>query len=125
MVDIAVPTAVAVQVPEAPPISMRAPAAKRTVSPFGSGKSGNKPVAKPSPPNNSPLEIEFAEMARAWRRYRSTNSRDAVYIYLASVFGIVTRWQRLNCAMAQGTGVFKKLSSTVTGASKLWRFVSK
>ncbi len=98
MVDIAVPTAVAVQISEAPPIPIRAPAAKRAVCPFGSGKSGNKPVAKPNPANNSPLEIELAEMDRAWRKYRSTNSRDAVYIYLASVFGIVTRWQRLNCA---------------------------
>jgi hypothetical protein len=36
---------------------------------------------------------------RAWRIYQSTNSREAVYIYLASVFGIVTRWRRLNCAV--------------------------
>ncbi len=79
MVDIAVPTAAAVQISEAPPA--QAPAAKTTVGQFGSDKSRNKPVVKPNPASNSPLEIELAEMARAWRRYQSTNGRDAVYIY--------------------------------------------
>ncbi len=31
--------------------------------------------------------------------YRSSHDRDAVYIYLASVFDIVMRWRRLNCAL--------------------------
>ena len=30
---------------------------------------------------------------------RSTNGRDAVYIYLEAVFAVVTRWQDLNCAV--------------------------
>ncbi len=47
------------------------------------------------------LEIELAEMARAGRKYQSTHDRDAVYIYLASVFAIVTRWRLLSCAQKQ------------------------
>jgi hypothetical protein len=38
-------------------------------------------------------------MDRAWRKYQSINDRDAVYIYLASVFAVVSRWRRLNCAL--------------------------
>ena len=52
-----------------------------------------------SPFTKSGLETELAVTNRAWRKYRSINDRDAVYIYLASVFGIVTRWRRLNCAV--------------------------
>ncbi len=104
MVDIGVPTATAVQIPEAPPI--QEPAAKRTV-PLGSGKFANKPIAKPSPATNSSLEIELDEIRRAWRKYRSTNSRDAVYIYLASVFGIVTRWRRLDCAVKKSRAALR------------------
>ena len=37
-------------------------------------------------------------MDRAWRKYRLINDRDALYIYLASVFELVTRWRHLNCA---------------------------
>ena len=45
------------------------------------------------------IDTELAEIRRAWRTYQSTNSRVAVYIYLSSVFGIVMRWRRLNCAV--------------------------
>jgi hypothetical protein len=47
----------------------------------------------------SSIEGELAEMDKAWRKYQSINDRDAVYIYLASVFGVVMRWRRLNCAL--------------------------
>ena len=45
------------------------------------------------------MKPNWLKIDKAWRKYRSTNSRDAVYIYLASVFALVTRWRRLNCAL--------------------------
>ena len=89
-----IPTA---QVPEAPPRG--APAESRTVAPFRSGHSDYRAIANPSVASRSVLEIELAEMDRAWRKYQSIKDRDAVYIYLASVFAIVMRWRRLNCAV--------------------------
>jgi hypothetical protein len=50
-------------------------------------------VAKPD------IDTELVEIRRAWRAYQSTNSREAVYIYLSRVFAVVTRWQRLDCAL--------------------------
>ena len=58
-----------------------------------------KSIAKPNFATKSDVEIELAEMDRAWRKYRSINDRDAVYIYLGSVFEVVMRWRRLNCAL--------------------------
>jgi hypothetical protein len=48
-----------------------------------------------------PLDMELSELRGAWKRYRSTNSRDAIYIYLTAVFPVVMRWRRLNCAMTK------------------------
>jgi hypothetical protein len=72
---------------------------RKIVGPLSSHPYARKSIAKPSFAPKSFLEIELREMDRAWRKYRSINDRDAVYIYLASVFGIVMRWQRLNCAL--------------------------
>jgi len=41
----------------------------------------------------------LVSLRKAWEQYRSTNSRDAVYIYLKVVFAVVTRWRLLNCAV--------------------------
>ena len=59
----------------------------------------NKPISRPTLISVSSIEAELAEVRSAWARYRKTNSRDAVYIYLASVFAVVSRWRRLNCAL--------------------------
>jgi hypothetical protein len=56
-------------------------------------------TAKPFLPEQPGIETELAEVRKAWRVYRGTNSRDAVYIYLSKVFQVVTRWRRLNCAV--------------------------
>jgi hypothetical protein len=56
-------------------------------------------ISRPTLNPVSSIGAELAELRNAWARYRSINDRDAVYIYLASVFGIVMRWQRLNCAV--------------------------
>jgi hypothetical protein len=58
----------------------------------------NASVSKPLLHPVSGIETELAEMDRAWRKYRSINDRDAVYIYLASVFKVVMRWRLLDCA---------------------------
>jgi hypothetical protein len=60
---------------------------------------GNKPISRPTLISVSSIGAELAEVRSAWARYRSIKDRDAVYIYLASVFGIVMRWRRLNCAL--------------------------
>jgi hypothetical protein len=74
---------------------------RKIAGPPSSYPHARKPIAKPSIATKSFLGIELAEMDRAWRRYQSTNDRDAVYIYLAAVFGIVMRWRRLDCAMKE------------------------
>ena len=52
------------------------------------------------PTLNAASGIEaLAKVRTAWARYRATNSRNAVYGYLQSVFALVTRWRRLNCAV--------------------------
>ena len=59
----------------------------------------NERISRPTLNPVSSIEAELAEVRSAWARYRKTNSRDAVYIYLASVFAVVIRWRRLNCAL--------------------------
>ena len=56
-------------------------------------------VSKPPLNPISSIEAELADVRRAWERYRSTNGRNAVYIYLRAVFALVTQWRRLNCAV--------------------------
>jgi hypothetical protein len=55
--------------------------------------------AKPNVAAKPDIQTELAEIKRAWRAYQSTNSRVAVYIYLSSVFTVIMRWRRLNCAV--------------------------
>ena len=54
-----------------------------------------RPTRKPA----SGIEAELAEVRSAWARYRTTNSRGAVYVYLEAVFALATRWRRINCAV--------------------------
>jgi len=104
MNDNTVPTTRAVQAGDASPAQATPHIEKRPVGP-NSDHSGNKPSA--SPPTKPLLEIELAEMGRAWRKYRSINDRDAVYIYLASVFGIVMRWRLLDCALKKSRAALR------------------
>ena len=44
-----------------------------------------------------PLQVVRADLRKlreAWLRYQSTEGREAVYIYLAAVFDVVSRWRR-------------------------------
>ena len=67
----------------------------------------NALVPKPNLHPVSSIEAELAEMGRAWRKYRSINDRDAVYIYLASVFGLVMRWRLLDCALKKSRAALR------------------
>jgi hypothetical protein len=59
----------------------------------------NERISRPILNPISSIEAELAEVRSAWARYRSTNGRDAVYIYLEAVFALITRWRRLNFAV--------------------------
>jgi len=56
-------------------------------------------ISRPTLSAASGIEAELVKVRSAWARYRATNSRNAVYGYLQSVFALVTRWRRLNCAV--------------------------
>ncbi|MDR3572391.1 MAG: hypothetical protein P4L50_00885 [Anaerolineaceae bacterium] len=58
-----------------------------------------KPISRPTVDLIFHIEAELAKVGSAWTRYQSTNSRDAVYIYLEAVYALVRRWRDLNCAV--------------------------
>ncbi len=89
----------AVRVGQVPPKQTNQPVQRKIIGLPGSIRLDYRAIARPSVASRSLLEIELAVMDRAWRTYRSNHDRDAVYIYLASVFDIVMRWRRLNCAL--------------------------
>jgi hypothetical protein len=59
----------------------------------------NEPISTPTLSSVSSVEAELTEVRNAYATYRSANGRDAVYIYLTSVFRLVMRWRRLNRAV--------------------------
>jgi hypothetical protein len=66
-----------------------------------------KSIAKPNFATKSDVEVELGEMDRAWRKYRSINDRDAIYIYLASVFKVVMRWRLLGRAQKKSRAALR------------------
>jgi hypothetical protein len=57
--------------------------------------------ATATPISTVPVEIvkkDVTRVQKAWKQYQSTNSRDAVYIYLTAVYNVVTRWKRQDLA---------------------------
>jgi hypothetical protein len=67
------------------------PVQRRLVGPLSPRPTTRILIAKPSFTAKPNLEAEFAELRKAFRIYRST--------YLSRVFAVVTRWQRLDCAL--------------------------
>ena len=63
---------------------------EKTVAPFSRYPSVKKPISRPIPRRSADIDIELAEVTRAWRVYRATNGRDAVYIFLSRVFAVVS-----------------------------------
>ena len=74
------------------------PVPGRQLSPT-SHSPGAKKTVKPSAAVRTVIEVELAGLRAVWQLYRSTSSRDAVYIYLEALFALVTRWRGLGCAM--------------------------
>ena len=72
---------------------------QKIVSPVSRYPAVNKPILKPTSNPVSSVEAELAEVRNAWATYRSTNGRDAIYIYLTAVFRLVMRWRHLNCVV--------------------------
>jgi hypothetical protein len=72
---------------------------QKIVSPVSRYTAVDEPVSTPTLSSVSSVEAELTEVRNAYATYRSTNGRDAIYIYLSAVFVAVTRWQRLNCAL--------------------------
>jgi hypothetical protein len=89
----------AAAVGEGPAKQTNQPVQRRLVGPLSPRPTTRIHIAKPSFTAKPNLEAELAEVRKAWRTYRSTNSREAVYIYLSQVYEVVTRWLRLDCAM--------------------------
>ena len=64
-----------------------------------SGSSIHPVRATATPANPDPVEIVKANLTRvqkAWKEYQSTDSRDAVYIYLTATYHAVARWRQQN-----------------------------
>jgi hypothetical protein len=99
-----VPSTVAVGDGPAPQTAQ--PVQRRIVGPLSPRPATKKLIAKPTVLEPG-ISVELGEIRRAWRTYRSTNSRDAVYIYLASVFAVVMRWRRLNCAVKKSKAALR------------------
>ena len=72
---------------------------QKIVSPVSRYTAVNEPISTPTLSSVSSVEAELTEVRNAYATYRSTNGRDAVYIYLTSVFRLVMRWRRLNRAV--------------------------
>ena len=68
---------------------------ERIVRPSSRCPLPTKPNSKLTPKPLSTVEADLAKVVEVWTRYRSTNGRDAVYMYLEMVFAVVRRWQRL------------------------------
>jgi hypothetical protein len=68
----------------------------------------NEPTWRPTLNPVSTIETELARVRSAWARYRATNSRVAVYIYLSKVFAVVSRWRRLDCALKNARATLRR-----------------
>jgi hypothetical protein len=68
-----------------------------------------KPNSKLTPKPSSTVEEDLAKVVEVWARYRSTNGRDAVYMYLEMVFAEVRRWQRLECSKMNSRAILRLL----------------
>jgi hypothetical protein len=82
-----------------PTVRTRSLVREKIVGPESRYSAVKKPISRPTLDLVATKEAELAKVGIAWARYQSTNSRNAVYIYLEAVFALVRRWQSLNCAV--------------------------
>jgi hypothetical protein len=80
------------------PAPMR-PFVREKIGPFSRCPAVKKPIWRPTRNLVASIKTELAKVGIAWARYQSTNSRNAVYIYLEAVYALVRRWQDLHCAV--------------------------
>ncbi len=66
-----------------------------------------KPTSKVTPKPLRTVETDLAEVVEVWKRYRSTNGRDAVYMYLEMVFAVVRRWQGRQCSKKNARAILR------------------
>jgi hypothetical protein len=57
--------------------------------------------SNPSRLSSKLLRSELAEIRKAWGEYQKTRTRDGVYQYLDTVYGLVGKWTRLQCAKSR------------------------
>jgi hypothetical protein len=60
------------------------------------------------------VEDDLAEGLAAWKNYQSTRKRDAVYVYLTTVFQIVARWKEQRRAKAKSHQALKAMGHRTT-----------
>ncbi len=80
---------------------------KRIVRPSSRCPLPTKPNSKLTPKPSRTIEADLAEVVEVWARYRSTNGRDAVYMYLEMVFAVVRRWQRRECSKKNSRAILR------------------
>jgi len=102
------PIASAGSIGDGPPKPTHRVLPEKTIAPFSRYPSVKKPISRPTPRPSADIDIELAEVTRAWRIYRTTNGRDAVYIFLSRVFTVVSRWQQLNCAVKNSRAALRR-----------------
>jgi len=90
-----------------PPIPTRPLVREKMVGSFSRYPSVKKPIWRPTQNPVSSIEADLAKVRSAWAKYRSTNGRDAVYIYLEAVYALVRRWQRLSCSLKNSRGALR------------------
>jgi hypothetical protein len=62
--------------------------------------------------HSSGVEDDLAQAKIAWKRYRATRERDAVYDYLGAVFKVVRRWRKEHRAKASSHQALKLAGRT-------------
>ena len=80
---------------------------ERIVGPSSRYPLPTKLKSKLTPKPSSTIEADLGEVLEVWTRYRSTNGRDAVYMYLEMVFAVVRRWQRLECSKKNSRAILR------------------
>jgi len=83
------------------------PVVQETVGRSSRCPSATKPNSKLTPKPSSTVEADLAKVVEVWARYRSTNGRDAVYMYLEIVFVVVRRWQRFECSKKNSRAILR------------------
>ena len=75
------------------------PVQRKIVGPLSLHPSARISLAKPILTAKPDIDIELAEIGQSLASISVNQQPRAVYIYLSSVFAVIMRWRRLNCAV--------------------------